>query len=361
MKLWSWHLEWSQIARAVIKDRRLLRKHGFGRAGRPRRETSGDDGAKAKPRQGPSPRVSRGRRETLQRRRSTRFFVWPRLSCRLALMLIHRVHIEGYKCLRDVRLNLAPLTVLVGPNASGKTAVLEALAPGQREGRHAWHHLSSAAIPVKKWFEDSRRIVGAQHPEPNRSFRHQAVRLDLSKLRARNEVREAKLLQGAGGNMANVFASLSRKDQVAVGQQLCGVVPVFSDVEVRPAQHAGTYHFLFQDRWNSDVWYTAQEVSDGTMLLLAYLLLPYQKPSPEVIAIEEPERGLHPFLLEHLVKVLRQLAEDGVQIVAATHSAELLDYLRPEEVRFLTRAEDGGTEVRVPPTESPDWEEAFEE
>jgi len=42
--------------------------------------------------------------------------------------MIRRLHIQNFKCLLDVSLDLAPLTVLVGPNDSGKSSVLEALA-----------------------------------------------------------------------------------------------------------------------------------------------------------------------------------------------------------------------------------------
>ena len=41
--------------------------------------------------------------------------------------MIRRVFIKGYKSLRDVDLELQPLTVLVGPNASGKSNLLDAL------------------------------------------------------------------------------------------------------------------------------------------------------------------------------------------------------------------------------------------
>jgi hypothetical protein len=34
--LWAWYVEWSKISRAAIRDARMLRVLGFGRAGRPR-------------------------------------------------------------------------------------------------------------------------------------------------------------------------------------------------------------------------------------------------------------------------------------------------------------------------------------
>ena len=46
---------------------------------------------------------------------------WPR-CCRLA-----RLRVKGFKSLRDLTLELMPVTILVRPNGSGKTAVIEAL------------------------------------------------------------------------------------------------------------------------------------------------------------------------------------------------------------------------------------------
>lgn len=41
--------------------------------------------------------------------------------------MLKRVKIQGYKSLVDLEVNLQPLSVLFGPNASGKSNFLEAL------------------------------------------------------------------------------------------------------------------------------------------------------------------------------------------------------------------------------------------
>jgi predicted ATPase len=139
---------------------------------------------------------------------------------------------------------------------------------------------------------------------------------------------------------------------------------MFLDVDVMPTSH-GRHRLRFQDRWNESVWYTPDEVSDGTMLLTAYLLLQHQTPPLDIIAIEEPERGLHPHLLGELITHLRKVTtgEMGprpVQIVLATHSAELLDHVRPEEVRFLSRDRSTGeVKVEEAPTGDERWREAY--
>ncbi len=41
--------------------------------------------------------------------------------------MIEKVTLQNYKCLRDVTLELAPFTVLIGPNDSGKSSLLDAI------------------------------------------------------------------------------------------------------------------------------------------------------------------------------------------------------------------------------------------
>ena len=41
--------------------------------------------------------------------------------------MLTRIHVRGYKSLDDCTVRLAPLTVLFGPNAAGKSNFLDAL------------------------------------------------------------------------------------------------------------------------------------------------------------------------------------------------------------------------------------------
>ena len=41
--------------------------------------------------------------------------------------MLERIHIENYKCLRDVTVDLGDLTILIGPNDSGKSSFLEVI------------------------------------------------------------------------------------------------------------------------------------------------------------------------------------------------------------------------------------------
>ncbi len=198
------------------------------------------------------------------------------------------------------------------------------------------------------------------------AFVYQPLRLDLGAVRQANIVMKESQLATSGQNLANVFGSLSRREQEDMARKLCELVPLFRDVDVTPTD-SGQHQLRYQDRWNPATWYAPSEVSDGTMLVTAFLALQYQIPPVSLVAIEEPERGLHPYLLEQLIGLLRRLSrgEIGprpVQVVLATHSPELLDFVMPEEVRFFTRrAEDGSVEIREVPVSDPNWPRYFEE
>lgn len=83
--------------------------------------------------------------------------------------------------------------------------------------------------------------------------------------------------------------------------------------------------------------------SDGTLKLLAYLIVLHDPDPPQFIGIEEPENFLHPRLLPDLAEECRAATERS-QLLATTHSPFFVNGLRPEEVRILYRDEQGHTQ-----------------
>ncbi|MCS7304830.1 MAG: AAA family ATPase [Thermoguttaceae bacterium] len=89
----------------------------------------------------------------------------------------------------------------------------------------------------------------------------------------------------------------------------------------------------------------ARFASDGTLKMLAYLVLLYHPNPPPFIGIEEPENFLHPRLLPELAEECRS-ATARTQLLATTHSPFFLNALRPEEVWILWRDKEGYTRTR---------------
>lgn len=89
----------------------------------------------------------------------------------------------------------------------------------------------------------------------------------------------------------------------------------------------------------------ARFASDGTLKILAYLVLLYDPAPPPFIGIEEPENFLHPRLLPELAEECRN-ATEHTQLLVTTHSPFFLNALRPEEVWVLWRDDQGYTQTK---------------
>jgi predicted ATPase len=92
----------------------------------------------------------------------------------------------------------------------------------------------------------------------------------------------------------------------------------------------------------------AQQMSDGTLKVFAYLLLLSDPTPPPFLCIEEPENGLYHKLLESLVRQFRAHVTDGKksQIFITTHQPYLVDALEPKEVWILEKGDDGFSTIR---------------
>lgn len=90
-----------------------------------------------------------------------------------------------------------------------------------------------------------------------------------------------------------------------------------------------------------------QDMSDGSLKLLAYLLLMEDPDPAPLIGIEEPENGLHHQLLGVLAQELQGFAlrQRGPQVLVTTHSPHFVDALTPEEVWILHKGQDGYTQA----------------
>lgn len=85
-----------------------------------------------------------------------------------------------------------------------------------------------------------------------------------------------------------------------------------------------------------DSLFTQQQMSDGTLTLLAHLLMIYSPQKKGLIGIEEPEDYIHPGLLKFLRDILKS---SDTQLMAITHSPYLVDALEPEDVIIVKKIE----------------------
>ncbi len=87
---------------------------------------------------------------------------------------------------------------------------------------------------------------------------------------------------------------------------------------------------------------SAEDLSHGTLIALGLLTLAYHPNPPSLVALEEPDRGMHPHLLRQIKDTLYRLSHpdscgerrEAIQVIATTHSPYFLDLFResPKEI-----------------------------
>ena len=123
------------------------------------------------------------------------------------------------------------------------------------------------------------------------------------------------------------------------------------DVEVQV--EAGTVQ-LFLVETNGVI--PATRLSDGTLRYLAMLAMLCDPSPPPLLALEEPELGLHPDMLPLLAKLLAD-ASQRTQLVVTTHSPSLVDAFTddPSVILVCERHEDGTYIERMDPNHLAPW------
>ncbi len=112
---------------------------------------------------------------------------------------------------------------------------------------------------------------------------------------------------------------------------------------------AADQHIQLRIRWKSlRTEQSAANLSDGTLRFLLLVAI-FATPNPgDVIALDEPETGLHPSMLP-IVAELAAEASQRTQVILSTHSADLLDAFSEVSVPTTTVASivDGETRLSV--------------
>lgn len=111
---------------------------------------------------------------------------------------------------------------------------------------------------------------------------------------------------------------------------------------------------------NLDKAITIEHISDGTLRYLLLLSIFYNPNRGSVVCIDEPEAGLHPDMINGIAKGIKYAAQNGTQMIVATHSPLLLNAFELEDLKIFEKDEDNQTVVKTVSEEDfPDWEGEF--
>ncbi len=319
--------------------------------------------------------------------------------------MLRSIRIQNYKCLEDTgEVKLAPVTVVIGKNDTGKSSFLESLwalsqasrvtawsldelsarARSQAEDGTGWlarwndadgelqYHLElrRAATRMTLVSEMLVRLPGGiafhHRPDAKTSVNVRVAKMDdqpLLSAQAAAGDRVAEQVSGWFAGVSRPFALTSRSadelgsvlDEIlgedrrafdALESALCDAFPNVHGISLRrvkPAPSARTLMFKVAE----NLVVPADQVSGGVLAFTALLAEVFRvgTATHTLLLIEEPENGVHPRRLALLAEHLKKLGEK-TQIIIATHSPYLLDYFPPSAVRVFGRTHEGRVVIR---------------
>ncbi|MBD0311433.1 MAG: AAA family ATPase [Microcoleus sp. T3-bin5] len=153
-------------------------------------------------------------------------------------------------------------------------------------------------------------------------------------------------LSPTGDNLPNVIQYLKEQHPQRLGdilKTLSDRIPRLEKVEASIMQDGRLLLEIKDAPFSHPI--LAKFASDGTLKLLAYLIVLFDPNPPQLVGIEEPENHLHPRLLPQLAEECRS-ASANTQLMVTTHSPFFVDSLKPEELWVLYRDEKGFTQAK---------------
>ncbi len=288
--------------------------------------------------------------------------------------MIDNVEIHNYRGLRHVHVALAPLTVLIGPNNSGKTSFLQAIefAGNAPPRRGPAKHLFGVNA-TDHWRNDPTNVVAMRvgdrslqsYVENPGQYSMELQGSDFSPVAFFRLPYDVKMsadgfpdaanaiglrLGAAGENVAAMVDYMLRRARErfdAMQAEARELIPGLQSLSVStPQPQSRRLDLVMEDGWEMP----ADNASSGVRLLLFFLTLSHRPNPPRTILIEEPENGIHPMRLEAVMRMLIRLADspDGPQVILSTHSPYLLDCLSLEKhgVVVFSRDPEGGCTAR---------------
>jgi predicted ATPase len=184
-----------------------------------------------------------------------------------------------------------------------------------------------------------------------------------SPMRKTAKVDDNEFLRPDGSNLASFLHYLQQKHESSyslIRRTIQRVTPFFDDFRLKPLRLKPDDIKLEWRHKNSDQYFDASSLSDGTLrfIVLTTLFLQPEEYLPSVILVDEPELGLHPYAIEMLASLIRH-ASKNTQVIVSTQSSLLLDHFDPGDVLVANRVGSSTQITRLEPTQLSTWLEDY--
>lgn len=109
----------------------------------------------------------------------------------------------------------------------------------------------------------------------------------------------------------------------------------------------------------SDVVFGVTDLSDGTLRFIALTVLFMQPNLPNTIIIDEPELGLHPTAIAKLAGMIKSVSKKGSQVILATQSTDLISHFEPHDIITVDQINGESKFTRLKDSELEQWLEEY--
>jgi AAA15 family ATPase/GTPase len=315
--------------------------------------------------------------------------------------MIVSAEFKNFRALRDLKIDLEPFTVIVGPNSCGKSTILEGLKLLSGTVRF---NDSVLKDNISKGSLEDIQITCHSIDQQGQIFDYQIREYKLFDLLGKMYINEPysnyinKFMMGAimlnpnakamaeasygasvnptinsdGRGLATVCANLQFEYPEVFNKIQIQIKRVIKSLKLFRIRRARTKNYIGDTNHDNKLVFgeellfdfenasgiSANFVSEGTLITLCILVAATRADNePFLVLIDDLERGLHPMATRELIQVLRDLqtVNPNLQIVATTHSPYLLDAFDPKEVRVAALDPQRGTVVACL-DQAPDFE-----
>ncbi|MDE6251336.1 MAG: AAA family ATPase [Lachnospiraceae bacterium] len=166
-------------------------------------------------------------------------------------------------------------------------------------------------------------------------------------MKTSSSITSKRRLEEDGSNIANVLQKIlrNRNEKAKLLNLLIDCLPFIKQIDIQNNVDK-SISYRIKENYNNKAFYS-NFLSDGTVNMLALIIALYFENSSGIIILEEPERNLHPQLMDKIVEMAREMSKEK-QIIITTHNPELVRYADLDAILFAQRTVEGYTKINKP-------------
>jgi len=177
-------------------------------------------------------------------------------------------------------------------------------------------------------------------------------------MRRDQSVRDWRELNPDASNVASLLFRMKTKNEnnyLNIRETIQLIAPFFDDFLLEPEKKGENEVIRLEWRQKGSSYpFQPWQLSDGTIRFICLATALLQQDPPSTILVDEPELGLHPFALEVLAGLFKDVS-NRTQLIVSTQSATLLNHFEPEDVVVVDRKDGASRFQRLDINSLSEW------